>query len=66
MLAQPLDSSEILFSEFSAGVLREPCDGFLTPGSSATTLTWSGVWGLRLLSLMWGPILLKGTLRWYW
>ena len=40
---------------------------FLTPGSSATTLTWSGARGLRLLlSLMWGPIFLKGTLRWYW
>ena len=39
---------------------------FLTPGSSATTLAWSGAWGRRLLSLMWGPIFLKGTLRWYW
>ena len=25
---------------------------FLTPGSSATTLAWPGVWALRLLSLM--------------
>ena len=33
---------------------------FLTPGSSATTLAWSGVWGLRLLSLMMGSHLLEG------
>ena len=66
MLAQPLDSSEILFSEFSAAVLENQVMKFLTPGSSATTLTWSGAWGRRLLSLMWGPIFLKGTLRWYW
>ena len=39
---------------------------FLTPGSSATTLTWSGAWDRRLPSLRWGPIFLKGTLRWYW
>ena len=26
MLAQPLNTSEILFSEFSAAVLGEPCD----------------------------------------
>ena len=39
---------------------------FLTPGSKATTLTWSGAWDRRLLSLRWGPIFLKGTLRWYW
>ena len=37
---------------------------FLTPGSSATTLAWSGCLGPRVpLSVRCGPIFLKGTLR---
>ena len=67
VLAQPLNSSEVFLSQFPAAVLGEPCDE--VPHSrvqGATTLTWSGAWDRRLLSLRWGPIFLKGTLRWYW
>ena len=57
VLAQPLNSSEVFLSQFPAAVLGEPCDEVPhTPGSRATTLTWSGAWDRRLFSLRWGPI----------